>query len=354
MLDDPLTEPRGKGGRAPDRSVPAAGCRCGNTARTTRWISLSSAPAPAAARWPAGWPRRVFRCRVWMPGRGCGRWRISPPTKQQQTKLYWTDDGSATATIRCSLARTTAARRSAAAPCISPWCRCASGRSGSSRARKLGYGADWPLDWREMWRYYAEVEQALKIAGPVNYPWGPPRPRYPYRAHELNAAALVLARRLRGAGHCLGADAAGDAVGAARAGASLRLSRLLRHRLLHQRQAERAGHLDSARRARPVRKSATWRWSAASRRTTPGRCTGVHYHREGTWRFQQARNVVVAGYAIETPRLLLNSANEPLSGRSGQQLRAGRPQSDGAGEPGGLGPIRRRRSAGTRGRRRSR
>ena len=38
------------------------------------------------------------------------------------------------------------------------------------------------------------------------------------------------------------------------------------------------------------------------------RVTGVHYHREGMWRFQKARNVVVAGYAIETPRLLLNSA----------------------------------------------
>ena len=34
----------------------------------------------------------------------------------------------------------------------------------------------------------------------------------------------------------------------------------------------------------------------------------MHYHREGEWRFQKARNVVVAGYAIETPRLLLNSA----------------------------------------------
>ena len=36
-----------------------------------------------------------------------------------------------------------------------------------------------------------------------------------------------------------------------------------------------------------------------------GLCTGVHYLREGAWRFQRARNVVVAGYAIETPRLLL-------------------------------------------------
>jgi choline dehydrogenase-like flavoprotein len=39
------------------------------------------------------------------------------------------------------------------------------------------------------------------------------------------------------------------------------------------------------------------------------RASGVHYMREGRWRFQKARNVVVAGYAIETPRLLLNSAD---------------------------------------------
>jgi len=34
----------------------------------------------------------------------------------------------------------------------------------------------------------------------------------------------------------------------------------------------------------------------------------VEYHRGGGWRFQLAKNVVVAGYAVETPRLLLNSA----------------------------------------------
>src|SRR5579872_318475 len=58
----------------------------------------------------------------------------------------------------------------------------------------LGYGADWPLDWREMWDYYTRAEKALSISGPVNYPWGPKRPRYPYRAHELNGAAVLLAR----------------------------------------------------------------------------------------------------------------------------------------------------------------
>src|SRR3546814_16145969 len=59
---------------------------------------------------------------------------------------------------------------------------------------KLGYGHDWPVDWREMWHYYALAEDAMKISGPVNYPWGPQRGRYPYREHELSASALVLGR----------------------------------------------------------------------------------------------------------------------------------------------------------------
>jgi choline dehydrogenase-like flavoprotein len=40
-----------------------------------------------------------------------------------------------------------------------------------------------------------------------------------------------------------------------------------------------------------------------------GRALGVHYLRDGRERFQRARMVAVAGYSIETPRLLLNSAS---------------------------------------------
>ena len=38
-----------------------------------------------------------------------------------------------------------------------------------------------------------------------------------------------------------------------------------------------------------------------------GRATGVHYVRDGVPRFQRANLVAIAGYSIETPRLLLNS-----------------------------------------------
>ena len=56
---------------------------------------------------------------------------------------------------------------------------------------------------------------------------------------------------------------------------------------------------------------------------------------------QRARAVIVAGYAIESPRLLLNSTLGPLPRRAGQLQRAGRQVPDGPGRAGRLGPLRR-------------
>jgi choline dehydrogenase-like flavoprotein len=172
----------------------------------------------------------------------------------------------------------------------------------------LGYGADWPLDWREMWNYYGEVEQALKIAGPVTYPWGPKRPRYPYRAHELNAAAKVLA---------IGADAMGIewtetplATLSTPRGASPPCVYRGFCTLGCSTNAKQSALITWIPRA--IRAGAEVRDLAMVGRietNAAGLATGVHYVREGRWRFQRAKNVVVAGYAIETPRLLLLSAN---------------------------------------------
>ena len=45
-----------------------------------------------------------------------------------------------------------------------------------------------------MWNYYGIAEKQINISGPLTYPWGPERPRYPYRAHELNTAGKLLAK----------------------------------------------------------------------------------------------------------------------------------------------------------------
>jgi len=172
----------------------------------------------------------------------------------------------------------------------------------------LGYGADWPIGWEEMWRYYREAEQALHISGPVRYPWGPHRPRYPLRAHPLNASADYLAR---------GAEALGmDWTETPLATLSAPIGKA--HPCVYRGFCT-TGCSTNAKQSvltawlpRALKAGAEIRDLAMVGRieTSGRRATGVHYHRGGAWHFQKARNVVVAGYAIETPRLLLNSANE--------------------------------------------
>ncbi len=185
---------------------------------------------------------------------------------------------------------------------------------------KLGYGADWPLDWREMWSYYGRAERALAISGPVRYPWGPKRPRYPYRAHELNGPAELLAR----GAEAMGYDWTPTPLATVSAPRGNSPSCVYRGFC-------RVGCSTNAKQSqlitfipRALRAGAEIRDLAMVGRIetdASGRVTGVHYHRSGSWHFQKARHVVVAGYAIETPRLLLNSANsqfpDGLANRSG-------------------------------------
>ncbi len=174
---------------------------------------------------------------------------------------------------------------------------------------QLGYGHDWPVDWREMWHYYDRAERDMSIAGPIRYPWGPKRGRYPFREHELSASALVLAR---------GAEALG--VGwSPTPTASLSAPHGAAHPCVY-RGFCKIGCATNAKQSmlvtyvpRALRAGAEIRDLAMVGRVETGkdgRATGVHYRRNGRWQFQKARNVVVAGYSVETPRLLLNSACE--------------------------------------------
>ena len=184
----------------------------------------------------------------------------------------------------------------------------------------LGYGADWPIGWEELWHYYTLAENALSISGPLSYPWGPKRPRYPYRPHELNAAALVLARGAEAQGYrwcptplatiSAPRGAAPPCVyrGFCRFGCSTNAKQSALTVWIPRALAAGAEIRDLAMVGR-IETDAS------------GRASGVHYYRSGRWQFQRAHNVVVAGYAVETPRLLLASANarypEGLANSSG-------------------------------------
>jgi choline dehydrogenase-like flavoprotein len=171
----------------------------------------------------------------------------------------------------------------------------------------LGYGRDWPIDWREMWHYYEEAEEALKVSGPVRYPWGPPRGRYPYREHEVNAAGLVLAK---------GAEALG-VPWAATPLATVSAPRGKSPPCVYRGFCKSGCSTNAKQSAlntwvpRAIAAGVEIRDMAMVGQIETGAdglASGVVYHRDGQWRRQRARNVVVAGYAIETPRLLLHSA----------------------------------------------
>ena len=177
----------------------------------------------------------------------------------------------------------------------------------------LGYGADWPISWQEMWHYYDLAERQINISGPLTYPWGPRRQRYPYRAHELNTAGKLLAKGCEAIGidwtetplATLSAPHAGPEGksppcayrGFCRFGCTTNAKRSALTVWIPRALAAGAEVRDLA----MVGRIATG---------IEGRVTGVHYHRGGEWRFQRAGNVIVAGYAVESPRLLLNSAND--------------------------------------------
>ena len=73
-----------------------------------------------------------------------------------------------------------------------------------------------------------------------------------------------------------------------------------------------------------------------------GRATGRALHARRGRAVPASRDVIVAGYSIETPRLLLNSTSQAVPRRAVQRLRPGRPLPDGPGRATDRRPVRRR------------
>jgi choline dehydrogenase-like flavoprotein len=309
VLDDPQTIPRGKNGRAPD------------VFRIGAWIPMreyADTDAVDFAIVGTGAGGGTLACRLAEAGFSvvafdAGAWwrplEDFASDETHQRKLFWTDERICDGADPLMLG-TNNSGKSVGGSTVHFAMVSLRFRPEWFKARSLlGYGADWPVDWRTMWHYYGEVEQALKISGPVHYPWGPKRPRYPYRAHELNAAATVLAK---------GAEAMGIAW-APTPLATVSAPRGQSPPCVYRGFCVSGCSTNAKQSAlivwipRAIKAGAEIRDLAMVGRidTDPisGLATGVHYCREGRWRFQRAKNVVVAGYAIETPRLLLNSAS---------------------------------------------
>ncbi|WP_141334335.1 MULTISPECIES: GMC family oxidoreductase [unclassified Paenibacillus] len=184
-----------------------------------------------------------------------------------------------------------------------------------------GVGEDWPIRYADLKPYYEKIERDIAVSGPKYFPWGPFRGPYPYPERDpISPNAQVFARGCEKLG--IGWTVTPLAIlsapfedrppcinrGFCNQGCmpNAKFSTLI----VHIPKAEKAGaEVLADCTVTQVNMNAT------------GRVTGVTFVHHGDTYEQKARIVVLATYVVETPRLLLNSANgqypEGLANRSG-------------------------------------
>jgi choline dehydrogenase-like flavoprotein len=171
-----------------------------------------------------------------------------------------------------------------------------------------GVGADWPLDYSDLKPFYEAIEQELPVAG-QDWPWGDPH-RYPHHAHPVSGNGDVFLRGARAAG--IQARVGPVAITNGRFGNRphcIYRGFCLQGCKVNAKASPLITHIpDALAHGAEIRPD-----SMVSRIVVDddaGRVTGVSYFHDGREHFQRARAVAVAGYSIETPRVLLLSATD--------------------------------------------
>ncbi|GAB3799067.1 GMC family oxidoreductase [Humibacter antri] len=170
-----------------------------------------------------------------------------------------------------------------------------------------GVGADWPIRYDDLKGYYEHIEAELPVSG-QHWPWGDPH-SYPYSPHPVSDNGELF---LRGALACgITAKVGPVAIPSGRFGNRphcIYRGFCLQGCKVNAKASPLITHVpDALAHGAEVRPDSMVTRVEVDQRT--GRATGVHYVRGGIERFQRAAMVAVAGYSIETPRLLLNSTS---------------------------------------------
>ncbi len=170
-----------------------------------------------------------------------------------------------------------------------------------------GVGADWPLSYADLRPYYEDIEGELPVSG-ERWPWGDPH-SYPYRPHPVGGNGEIFLRGARAVG--ITAKVGPVAIANGRFGNRphcIYRGFCLQGCKVNAKASPLITHIpDALAHGAEIRPDSMVTSIEVDQRT--GRATGVCYIRAGVPRFQRAAVVAVAGYSIETPRLLLNSAS---------------------------------------------
>ena len=176
-----------------------------------------------------------------------------------------------------------------------------------------GVGADWPIGYEDLEPYYERMEREYPVSGPAHYPWGKPH-GYPYAPLEAGTAGQML---IKGCANLGIRVVAGGPVAIPAGSAGKRPHCIMRGFCLlgckvGAKSSIHVTHIPDA-----IERGAEIRTQSLAYEIPvddEGRAIGVRYYRtlengRIVQEEQRARAVVVAGYAVETPRLLLNSTS---------------------------------------------
>ncbi|MGB6845475.1 MAG: GMC family oxidoreductase [Candidatus Acidiferrales bacterium] len=171
-----------------------------------------------------------------------------------------------------------------------------------------GVGIDWPISYREIKPYYELLEKEMPVSGPAYFPWGEPH-GYSYGPHPMGGCGDILIEGCTklGIGVSIGGPVAilagshGDRPHCIYRGFCIQGCKV------GAKQSTLISHVPDA-----IARGAEIRDNCMVSRINLGkdrRVTGVTYFdAQGREVEQKTKAVIVCGYAIETPRLLLNSA----------------------------------------------
>ncbi len=181
-----------------------------------------------------------------------------------------------------------------------------------------GVAVDWPISYGDLKESFERVERELPVAG-QDWPWGDPH-SYPHGPHPIAGAATVAWKGARDCGieMRVGPVAITNGVFGNRPHCIYR-GFCLQGCKVNAKASPLITHLPDA-----IEHGVEVRADSMAARVevdeATGRATGVTYFDpDGIERFQPAETVAVCGYAIETPRLLLNSTSARFPNGIGNQ-----------------------------------
>ncbi|MGV0634277.1 GMC family oxidoreductase [Mycolicibacillus trivialis] len=168
-------------------------------------------------------------------------------------------------------------------------------------------GADWPIGYADLLQHYELLERELPVAG-QDWPWGDPH-RYPFSPHPVSGAAMKL---WEGA-LALGIEMRVGPVGIVNGTFGNRPHCIYRGYCLqgckvNAKASPYVTHLPDAL-AHGVEIRADCMAARVEVDEAGNASSVTYFDGDGRERRQRAKVVAVAGYSIETPRLLLNSTS---------------------------------------------